>query len=150
MIESSSSTDRVPSQNCCLPCPDPDPDPDPDPRTTLILTQAQPPTDKRRNCDRHPHRSPDPSNAPVHCRRRDQQIYEQRIGADGAPSEPKRVTDPDAKLRFADGVVDASRKRLIAVQEDHSGEGEAVNTVSAVGARQTAGILRRPVIAGLS
>jgi len=44
------------------------------------------------------------------------------------------VTDPDAKLRFADGVVDAGRKRLIAVQEDHSGEGEAVNTVSTVGA----------------
>jgi len=76
------------------------------------------------------------------CRRRDQQLYEQRVGTDGAPSEPKRVTDPDAKLRFADGVVDATRKRLIAVQEDHSGEGEAVNTVSAVGARQTAEMSR--------
>ena len=75
------------------------------------------------------------------CDCRDQQIYEQRVGADGAPSEPKRVTDPDGKLRFADGVVDAGRKRLIAVQEDHSGEGEAVNTVSAVGARQTAGMI---------
>ena len=64
--------------------------------------------------------------------RRDQQIYEQRIGADGA-SEPKRITDPDAKLRFADGRVDAGRGRLIVVQEDHSGEGEAVNTVAAVG-----------------
>lgn len=63
---------------------------------------------------------------------RDQQIYEQKISAGGA-SEPKRITDPDAKLRFADGVVDAARKRLIAVQEDHSGEGEAVNTVAAVG-----------------
>ena len=29
--------------------------------------------------------------------------------------------------------MDAARGRLIAVQEDHSGEGEAVNTVAAVG-----------------
>ena len=74
-----------------------------------------------------------PHNARRTLRCRDQQIYEQHVGTDGTVSEPKRITDPDAKLRFADGVVDAGRKRLIAVQEDHSGEGEAVNTVSAVG-----------------
>ena len=38
-----------------------------------------------------------------------------------------------SELRFADGVVDTKRNRLVTVQEDHSGKGEAVNTIAAVG-----------------
>lgn len=48
------------------------------------------------------------------------------------------VTEADSKQRFADAVVDSRRHRLIAVVEDHSGEGEAVNTVGAVGQSCTA------------
>ncbi len=43
------------------------------------------------------------------------------------------VLTPEGKLRFADGVVDAKRSRIITVQEDHSGSGEAVNSIAAVG-----------------
>jgi dipeptidyl aminopeptidase/acylaminoacyl peptidase len=35
-------------------------------------------------------------------------------------------------MRYADGVVDAARGRLICVREDHSGTGEPVNTIVAV------------------
>lgn len=52
---------------------------------------------------------------------------------EGAPSPPERITDPEAKLRFSDGVTDPARNRLITVLEDHSGEGEAVNSIAAVG-----------------
>ncbi len=53
----------------------------------------------------------------------DQRLYCQAPGA-----EPVPIT-PAGKLRYADGVVDAGRDRLICIQEDHSGAGEAVNTV---------------------
>ncbi len=67
------------------------------------------------------------------CCYRDQLVYKQSLGAD--PGAPKALTSKDAKQRFADGVVDEQRGRLVAVCEDHSGEGEAVNTISAVGER---------------
>ena len=60
-------------------------------------------------------------------------MYKQSLGAD--PGAPEAVTSKDGKQRFADGVVDEHRGRLVAVCEDHSGEGEAVNTISAVGER---------------
>ena len=49
---------------------------------------------------------------------------------------PKRIPH-DAILDvalFSDGVVDAARNRLVTVMEDHSGEGEAANSVASVGA----------------
>ena len=55
------------------------------------------------------------------------------MGAEGA-AEPERVTDPEAKQRFSDGTVDAARNRLVTVMEDHSGEGEAANSIASVGA----------------
>ena len=55
------------------------------------------------------------------------------MGAEGA-AEPERLTDPEAKQRFSDGVVDAARNRLVTVMEDHSGEGEAANSIASVGA----------------
>jgi dipeptidyl aminopeptidase/acylaminoacyl peptidase len=45
--------------------------------------------------------------------------------------EPRPIT-PAGGLRYADMVFDPGRNRLIAVREDHTGEGEAVNTVVAV------------------
>ena len=44
---------------------------------------------------------------------------------------PEPLT-PEGKLRYADGILDAGRKHIIAVQEDHSGTGEAVNSIAAV------------------
>ncbi|HKV85345.1 MAG TPA: S9 family peptidase [Ktedonobacterales bacterium] len=44
---------------------------------------------------------------------RDQRLYRQRPGEEPAP-----IT-PEAKLRYADGVVDERRNRMICVREDH-------------------------------
>ena len=46
--------------------------------------------------------------------------------------KPPEPLTPEGKLRFADGILDAKRGRIIAVQEDHSGTGEAVNSIAAV------------------
>ena len=58
----------------------------------------------------------------------DQRMYRQDPG-----SEPRAVT-PQGPLRYADGVFDARRQRIICIREDHSGEGEPVNAIVAVDA----------------
>ncbi len=45
--------------------------------------------------------------------------------------EPKPIT-PEGPFRYADLVLDAQRKRLICVREDHAGEGEPRNQIVAV------------------
>jgi dipeptidyl aminopeptidase/acylaminoacyl peptidase len=44
---------------------------------------------------------------------------------------PQPLT-PAGKMRYADLVVDRRRNRLLCIREDHSGEGEAVNTLVAI------------------
>jgi dipeptidyl aminopeptidase/acylaminoacyl peptidase len=56
----------------------------------------------------------------------DQHLY--TIESDG---EPRPLTHLDG-MRYADGCVDRTRRRLYCVREDHTGEGEAVNTIVAV------------------
>jgi len=57
----------------------------------------------------------------------DQRLYRQDPGA-----APRPIT-PEADLRYADGVVDSPRNRLICIREDHTNAGhEAVNTICAV------------------
>jgi dipeptidyl aminopeptidase/acylaminoacyl peptidase len=56
---------------------------------------------------------------------------DQAIWTDRAGGKPERLTDPGAR-RFADMILDAGRNRLIAVCEDHSGEGEPVNALVSV------------------
>ncbi len=56
----------------------------------------------------------------------DQRTYRQSPGQDPIP-----VT-PEGDIRHADYEVDSSRSRLICVQEDHSGEGEPVNSIVAM------------------
>ena len=56
----------------------------------------------------------------------DQRLYRQRPGA-----APQPLT-AEGQWRYADMQVDAARGRLLAVREDHSGPGEAVNTLVAV------------------
>jgi dienelactone hydrolase len=66
----------------------------------------------------------------------DQRLYRQTVG-----SEPVAIT-PEMAWRYADGVIDPQRQRIICVREDHTGGGEAINTivslsVSGDGAEQT-------------
>ena len=61
--------------------------------------------------------------------RQDQQLYKQSLG--GEVGVPEQLTRVDGH-RFADAAVDEARGRLLAVREDHTGAGEAVNTVAAV------------------
>lgn len=56
----------------------------------------------------------------------DQRIYR---AAPGAPPQP--LTHAEGH-RYADGVIDAARNRMICVVEDHSGAGEAANGIVAV------------------
>ena len=56
----------------------------------------------------------------------DQRLYVQQPG-----SEPKPLT-PTADMRYADGVIDRRRNLFICVREDHSGHGEAINTLVSI------------------
>ena len=55
---------------------------------------------------------------------------------------PRPIT-PEGALRYADVIFDPDRARLIAVREDHTGDGEAVNTVVALdpGGDQSGGMV---------
>ena len=57
---------------------------------------------------------------------KDQRLYRQSVG--GKPE----VLTPGASYRYADLVVDRKRDRLICIREDHTGKGEAVNTIVSV------------------
>ena len=56
----------------------------------------------------------------------DQRLYQQSLD-----SEPQPLT-PAVDMRYADPVVDRKRRRLICVREDHTGAGEAVNTLVSI------------------
>lgn len=62
----------------------------------------------------------------------DGRLYRLEIGA----SVPQPLTPPPPPgtggWRFADGIIDAARRRWIGVREDHTGEGEPVNAIVAV------------------
>lgn len=69
----------------------------------------------------------------------DQRIYQQARGAKPEPLTPACEggaapgAEPLCRWRYANGVVDASRERLIYVREDHSDHGrETVNTIVGV------------------
>ena len=56
----------------------------------------------------------------------DQRLYKQAPG-----SAPLPLT-PEVAMRYADPIVDKKRGRLICVREDHTGTGEAVNTLASI------------------
>ena len=63
----------------------------------------------------------------------DQRLYRQ--GGDGQPRPITPLPTPgdgEAALRYADGVVDGARGRLICVREAHAPNAEAVNTLVSV------------------
>jgi dipeptidyl aminopeptidase/acylaminoacyl peptidase len=54
---------------------------------------------------------------------------DQRLYRQNAAAAPRAIT-PESELRYADGVIDRRRNRMICVREDHSVAGhEAVNTI---------------------
>ena len=57
----------------------------------------------------------------------DQRLYRQRPGG-----EPEPFT-PETAVRYADGVMDGKRVRIICVREDHTGGKEAINTIVGLG-----------------
>jgi dipeptidyl aminopeptidase/acylaminoacyl peptidase len=54
----------------------------------------------------------------------DQRIYRLRAG-----EEPQPLTPDNTQMRYAEGIVDQQRQRLICVREDHSQPGEPQNTL---------------------
>lgn len=61
---------------------------------------------------------------------------DQRVYTYAGRGEPEPFA-PESLLRYADFAADPSRDRLIAVQEDHSGDGEPVNSLVALKPDQT-------------
>ncbi|MEL7036074.1 MAG: S9 family peptidase [Cyanobacteria bacterium J06592_8] len=63
----------------------------------------------------------------------DQRLYRQVIQDSALPHDvtPEPLT-PEGKYRYADAVIDTQRQRLICVREDHTGAGEAVNTIVSI------------------
>ena len=62
----------------------------------------------------------------------DQRLYRQDPGEQPRPITPLPQSGRADALRYADGVFDRSRRRMICVREDHTGGGEAVNALVGV------------------
>lgn len=59
---------------------------------------------------------------------KDQRLYVQKVD-----SPPNPITPSDRDLRYADGIVDAKRNRLILIREDHTVKGpQAANTIVSI------------------
>jgi dipeptidyl aminopeptidase/acylaminoacyl peptidase len=56
---------------------------------------------------------------------------DQRIYCQTLDSPPEPLTSA-VNCRYADGIVDKQRNRLICVREDHTGKGESVNTIVSI------------------
>ena len=63
----------------------------------------------------------------------DQRLYRQDPGG-----QPQPIT-PAHDLRYANAVMDERRRRLICVREDHTGSGEAINTIVALSLQPSSG-----------
>ncbi len=58
-------------------------------------------------------------------------FHDTRLYRQDRDGQPRPIT-PAAALRYADPIFDPGRNRLIAVREDHTGDGEAVNSIVAL------------------
>jgi dipeptidyl aminopeptidase/acylaminoacyl peptidase len=56
---------------------------------------------------------------------------DQRLYVQWPSSEPRPLT-PAADMRYADGVIDRRRNLFFCVREDHTGDGEAINTLVSI------------------
>ena len=59
----------------------------------------------------------------------DQRLYRQDSGERPQPITPLAASRPADGLRYADGLFDRRRGRIICVREDHTGGGEAINAL---------------------
>jgi hypothetical protein len=80
----------------------------------------------------------------------DQRLYLQRAGQ--SPPEPLTPAplDPKHHFRYGDGVLDEGRRRWIGGREDHTGEGEPVNTIVAVDVDRAGASPGRVLVSGSS
>ena len=62
----------------------------------------------------------------------DQRLYRQDAGRPPSPITPAPTAAAADALRYADGVIDRRRGRMVCVREDHTGAGEAVTTLAGV------------------
>ena len=62
----------------------------------------------------------------------DQRLYRQDAGQPPSPITPAPTGAAADALRYADGVIDRRRGRMVCVREDHTGAGEAITTLVAV------------------
>ena len=62
----------------------------------------------------------------------DQRLYRLDAGRPPSPITPAPTEAAADALRYADGVIDRRRGRMVCVREDHTGAGEAVTTLAAV------------------
>ena len=54
---------------------------------------------------------------------------DQRLYRQDSRSEPRPIT-PEREMRYADGIIDSERGKMICVREDHTDAGqEAVNAI---------------------
>ena len=62
----------------------------------------------------------------------DQRLYRQEAGRPPSPITPVSAGGAADALRYADGIIDRRRARMVCVREDHSGAGEAITALVAV------------------
>jgi dipeptidyl aminopeptidase/acylaminoacyl peptidase len=78
----------------------------------------------------------------------DGRLYRQiDTSSDPLPLTPAPVV-PERQWRFADGAIDRLRQHWIGVREDHTGDGEPINTIVAVDLRQPGRDAGRVLIGG--
>jgi dipeptidyl aminopeptidase/acylaminoacyl peptidase len=63
---------------------------------------------------------------------RDQRLYRQDKGLPPTAITPAPTDAAADALRYADGIIDRRRGRMVCVREDHTGTGEAINTLISV------------------
>ena len=62
----------------------------------------------------------------------DQRLYRQEAGKPPSPITPASAGAAADALRYADGILDRRRERMVCVREDHGGAGEAITALVAV------------------
>ena len=62
----------------------------------------------------------------------DQRLYRQDAGRAPSPITPAPAGAAANAVRYADGVIDRRRGRMVCVSEDHTGAGEAITTLAGV------------------